>query len=779
MAAVSTMATASEGTFHNTLWQYTAKFQTTQSVNIIDKVPALADILKIPKPHNIIANSLKECPARLCAYIGVPGSGKTTFALRVLALMVANAGSKAVWSVHSNELCNDAVRKIQASLKDPKGVVRLHTLRATIAALTGRSAQPQPQPQPSHPSSKLSAAEEVVSQAIATADRESLSQNVLEDGDSLANYALYFAQTQGLETFHTLLELRDKHRLTDEEKLRANDDAMLLLNTILPVIRVLVGTPYAVSEFARATKLEHDKLGKWSPNLIVIDEAGRMPESQWWMAVAYHQPELIITMGDPKQFNPMSKSLDSHGHENWRSTFGPQRRMPIITRAEKAGGLATSLITNNRNHGRIAEWAADAIYGGRMNIVKLRGPVVDFFRDLGRTALRLDEATCNSFMVNIPEGDEKLVGVSYANVANRNYTFHLIFQLFQSGFPSTLDTGKQGNMMVICGYSSQLALYQQEWAKFKANAFIKDNVSFRTVDDSMSAEADIVIFDTVRSLLLGFLPHASRMAVAATRGCGLMITLVNATSWTKRSEGSQAQSNAARTNLMLNYWNWHFARGAIANTRPEQKGCGFNLMCTKCNCPGHEDYNCGIQIKKRKNDEPARVKKVRPCKLCKGSHHHIYCDQEIPSSAFFDETRLRPSTTAAINDDADQENPDDSVHNVEVEVTNVATGTRRKRLEITGNIDPATVTNSNAALKLEIRSATRAKLDTARAALSEHHPEHPMLAKQDAGEGVIVNKSQAIGRTDLEDDDSDQGDGEEEREHGNGGQGDDQGGTQW
>ncbi|KAK2044179.1 hypothetical protein LZ31DRAFT_619833 [Colletotrichum somersetense] len=611
MAATLAMAQAKLDTFRGKLWDYTATFSTETSIDITTLLP-LQDFRPDVdnSPHQPLYDALKELPAGMLAYTGGPGSGKTTFGLQLVRhLTNAKPSAHVIWTVHSNELCDDTASKLGQVKGNSVKVARVYPMRRMIQSLAGRHGSMMKSTKPTAKTPALPQTAAGIVSAIDNHVRQVARDDPMSRADSLVIRALLTAEAD--PGFHTLMQLRGKATLTEEEWKLMTVEIHRLIASVLATVNIIVGTPVALSQLGNCSKLVTGEVKKWDADVIVIDDAARMPEAQAWIPIATFDTKLVIMMGDTRQFKPMSKSLDNQGRgaddAKWHSTFGPQRVMSLLRRAEKVGATAYHVNINRRNLGQIAVWAKHNVYNGRMEIIYGSGLLVDLFRTTVNKILRLESSLINSYVVNIGEGEETYTKPSYANVANRNYCFRLIFRLFRTGFPCTTDVNAQGSIMVITPYSGQLAEYMNDWNKYKVDPYMKQNVSFRTIDNSMSAEADIVILDTVRTEKLGFIPMTPRMAVATTRARGAMITLLNVKDWVKK-KGSIA--TFAKVNHMVSYFNWHFYYKAVADTQYSKKG--WAMVCTKCGGPGHLEEYC---------------KSTRKCRNreCNGTHDARFC----------------------------------------------------------------------------------------------------------------------------------------------------------
>ncbi|GKT61141.1 DNA helicase [Colletotrichum tofieldiae] len=663
MAAITKTVLAKEGTIQYDLWQYTGTFADTKAKDMLTTFPSLRHLQEEePSPYAGLYKSLSSLPAGMMVYTGGPGSGKTTFGLRMATLLAVGEDSKIIWTAHSNEICDDVASKLAAAIPSPDVVIaRVHTIRRMMTGIAGRYDHwDAPEGDLGQDVSMISRA---VSETIQQHARRRDASSPLWRADSLVHMAIKLATES--PAFADIIDYRTYSDPSDHLTKEFENSAYNLIAATLQRVDILVGTPVALGQIGGCSKFVGNDIGKWNPDAIFVDEAGRMPEAQAWIPIAtFDDFKLVVLMGDTRQFRPMSKSLDNNGQgeegHKWQSTFGPQRTMSLLRRVEKVGRAVDHIHINRRNIGAIAQWTKVNIYNNQMNIRYYSGPLVDLFRDTVNKVLRLPDSTVNSYVVNVGEGEERDSSPSYSNDANRNYTFDLIFRLFRHGFPCTTRLEEQGNIMVITPYTAQLSAYVNDWDNYKVDDYTKQHVIFRTIDDSMSAEADIVILDTVRSEKLGFIPMTPRMAVATTRARGAMITLLNVKEWKKRNFKSIA--NAAKINHVISYFNWHLQHNAVQDTSYRKKG--WTMLCTKCGGPNHLWATCKSQYK-------------CPNKGCNENHDARYCPQGFKCKPIF---KLRTDKKVDANPSITPGNTDTAADAAALKL-----GARRTRADILAN----------------------------------------------------------------------------------------------
>ncbi|KAL7793408.1 hypothetical protein V8C43DRAFT_322015 [Trichoderma afarasin] len=140
----------------------------------------------------------------------------------------------------------------------------------------------------------------------------------------------------------------------------------------------------------------------------------------------------------------------------------------------------------------------------------------------------------NMILVNVQEGAEQKVGYSYTDLGNANFILALVSRLAAStslysvqsfmehpeADPSTYAWGK---ILVITGYKQQKFLLEEKLSKLSSAEIPRGIVSVRTIDDSPSHQAEVVICHLARLNGPGFLRDLKRLAVMTTRAQGMTI----------------------------------------------------------------------------------------------------------------------------------------------------------------------------------------------------------------------------------------------------------------
>ncbi|KAK2772941.1 ppar-alpha interacting complex protein 285 [Colletotrichum kahawae] len=626
MKAVSAMAAASKGSNLEVRWSYALQFNPSvlpqyhpmKCVNFHERFPELKN-LRFPddeKPQRELLTRLQSVPGGIAMYTGGPGSGKTTFAALIAAAVTKGPSrERVVWTVHSNELCDDALRFLKEKCGKDVRVGRLPYYRSMVDALSDH---------------RLARDDNTITSTTCTGDHVSNHINsflshasdtkgdldMIRSPDSVASMAIKIA-TQHPDKFPDFW----REMLGNVDWSKA---CRQIIVTAIDSYDVLVGTPFAMGQLKETAKVVLPKRQsvEWKPALAIIDEAGRIPESQWWIPLVSFPDALVLTMGDTAQFKPLSISTSTvfehaRGRTEWLCVFGQQRNLSILKRAEMCGQVLAHLSNNRRNRGDIAVWASNNIYPGKMRIVYPLSidPRAQIYQRFMHWIMSPspDMGFSNTMVYDIRSTLSIKHGTGYINIGNRNCALWIAYNAFQYGLPNLRTAGKLAEIMILTPYSAQLHAYRDEIAKMTSSGIIKSKITVRTIDNSMSAEADLVIFDSVRTKgISGFLNDRNRMAVASTRARGGAIMLANMEALDR--EKSRAEGDGT-FNL---YANFHRDRSlSVLTNKP------WGKICRRCNRACQESgHVCAIRD--------------RRCRFCKSDQHHErFCPRGKPARDYY------------------------------------------------------------------------------------------------------------------------------------------------
>jgi superfamily I DNA and/or RNA helicase len=99
-------------------------------------------------------------------------------------------------------------------------------------------------------------------------------------------------------------------------------------------------------------------------------------------------------------------------------------------------------------------------------------------------------------MIRPDNAEEMKTGNSFANPANANFAMQLVVQLHRDvALVNARDFSKRASVLIPTPYKEQKHLYDILLRQLTKAEVPQDLVEVRTVDDSPSREADVVILD--------------------------------------------------------------------------------------------------------------------------------------------------------------------------------------------------------------------------------------------------------------------------------------------
>jgi len=284
---------------------------------------------------------------------------------------------------------------------------------------------------------------------------------------------------------------------------------------------VVVMTPFALTSMARY--MRNGKI-RTKFDLLLVDEAGRCAESLVYIPLSIADDAAAIIVGDPAQFGPRSEAmqlfqnrtplnLDHQG--DFYTLFGPQRCTSLLQRLAATFNIGIELWYNWRCYGDIGAFAANKYTFGRMQLQKWEAPYTAVIIDHMRTLFNCQEITSNTLVLSINSSHSR-EGYSFVNSDHRNLGLLITRAIMAMGIPSAANRNERLTVMLLCPYNAQAAEYRKALRRMPDTVVYRDNI-IANVDQSMSQEAGVVIYDTVRSTGVGFVEDQQRMFVATTR----------------------------------------------------------------------------------------------------------------------------------------------------------------------------------------------------------------------------------------------------------------------
>ncbi|KAF5615140.1 hypothetical protein F52700_13529 [Fusarium sp. NRRL 52700] len=303
-----------------------------------------------------------------------------------------------------------------------------------------------------------------------------------------------------------------------------------LMEQAVSLIGLAIGTPVALVEFA--------KHATWVLSLIVVDEAAQLTENLSFALQTEWQSALCTFIRDNRQFRPLGLTVEQR---DFKAISFQQGRISLFHRMDE-------MTVVNHNHTPatriLTDWVAKEFAG---------------FHTKSSTIMIRPDHFC-----------EQARGTSFYNEGYGNFTMQLIIQLYrQANHVQVRDESRRASVLIIAAYQSQMHDYEFLLDQITSAELPKSLIEVRTIDDSLSHEADYVFADLSRTEKAGFLKDPQRINVAATRariasfiiGPGIKVPLV------------------------------HSIR-QLMEFLEKRHACIFEPECVRCDGDGHSTRNC-------------------------------------------------------------------------------------------------------------------------------------------------------------------------------------------
>lgn len=198
---------------------------------------------------------------------------------------------------------------------------------------------------------------------------------------------------------------------------------------------------------------------EWKPDLVIVDEAGRMTEAMAMIPAAKCPYAAMMWMGDVRQFKPMAPARQD---VVFRDMFGPQPETSYLSRVDTLGKVDIVLHSNHRALGTVATWPNVYFYHDRMDIVNraatpVTGRMLSWLRNFS------PKLQVNSIFCHVENSMECPVGTSFTNPTNATFVRELVATLYHDNpMQNTRDSVtkdpkeiRKGSVLILTGTASK------------------------------------------------------------------------------------------------------------------------------------------------------------------------------------------------------------------------------------------------------------------------------------------------------------------------------------
>ncbi|KHO00935.1 uncharacterized protein MAM_01713 [Metarhizium album ARSEF 1941] len=252
------------------------------------------------------------------------------------------------------------------------------------------------------------------------------------DPRSWSNLAVAFAQKDP-EKWSAILEARAVRNedviAWQMKKTGAMAEARKLLDVVLKRHQVILVTAVVAAEIAN----HHPT---WSPILVLVDEAGRIPEGLALVPLTKWPGIPCIFSGDPHQFPP----VDPTQHQDFAfeqdddffefRPFFNQVGTSLLQRVDAMGSMDLLLYRNHHSEGTCIDFVAQRLFPGKMTVVKRSGSE-QADRALQWWRQYLPNTTSTQILIDL-KSKEQMKGKSFVNPTEAEFAAHLAVYMINS-----------------------------------------------------------------------------------------------------------------------------------------------------------------------------------------------------------------------------------------------------------------------------------------------------------------------------------------------------------
>uniref|UniRef100_A0A0D2XN87 CCHC-type domain-containing protein n=1 Tax=Fusarium oxysporum (strain Fo5176) TaxID=660025 RepID=A0A0D2XN87_FUSOF len=227
-----------------------------------------------------------------------------------------------------------------------------------------------------------------------------------------------------------------------------------LMEYAVSQVDIVVGTTVALVEFAQHTE--------FVPQLIVVDEAARLTENLSLVLQAQWQSAFSVYISDTQQFPPIGLTVEQR---DFKAVFSYQRQISLFYPSRK-------------------------------------------FHDWVQKKFTRWDCLSATLLSRPDNSEETKSGNSFSNPADANFAVQLIVQLYQAaGIVEACDFSRRASILILTPYKAQRRMYDLLLLELTEAEVPKTLVEVRTIDNSPSHEANIIILDWERKAVINLKDH--------------------------------------------------------------------------------------------------------------------------------------------------------------------------------------------------------------------------------------------------------------------------------
>jgi len=473
---------------------------------------------------------------------GAAGSGKTSFALAIAAMVQAAGSAKVLFLIDINKPLDDTASKmirLYKTLGLRKKVIRMLKWPRELAKGSFRdigdsdnfSAQAEPDATPEEDDGKRNFGSAFIDQwrRAATTSRAKGEFEALTLDEAACEY--YLNNKKEYSKIGKFIDQSLEKLKTAGEKLVATSQCEA---DILGIYRIVLQEADFIATTPVAAFCHFD--GMFDPDLVFFDECAHARELSTLISIAFFEPKAWVFLGDHRQTNP---------HTTTEHNASRQLELSMIERIAHTHNIQVDLLINHRSYGELQGLPSKLFYDGKMRSGRARDGnfpesvmhLRDYFSQFRKENARYPHSDVPRFIIYLrtawrslvrkdkdgqKEHDRKL----YWNPANHAWVMRRVEELLNDTKFRRVDGSGPGTILIMSPYREAFHKYEGAIRRI-ARPGDRERVKARTCGTVQGAQADVVFLDMVMERATPHTDDEKRLCVALTRACQAEVILMH------------------------------------------------------------------------------------------------------------------------------------------------------------------------------------------------------------------------------------------------------------
>ncbi|KAK8126983.1 uncharacterized protein PG998_002742 [Apiospora kogelbergensis] len=517
----------------------------------VDIYSSLADTTLVDSEHLQLNQSQRSAlakgrsaPAGFVIAHGGPGTGKTHFIIQAVKpffldekhhkVLITSAGNRGVDSIALG--LNNWLQDLDPTLRGDSYIVRLHSIKTETniflkdAEDAKRKVLAQAAKKPAHSLQQNEGSQETGSATFDHYRTYACGRYEGVDDERVQNISLSVGMRMKQLLSSKGSFLQSSYDRYSKGEIYRDKDVESFIASIHSFMKTVIEGAAAVCATVAGVADDMVTQSYKACELIIVDEAARVPEYQWWPLLGFY-PRAIgkIMVGDPFQMQPPSGNLDG------KSPLKDQMQLSLQTRLQNQKFPAGFFDTQYRAVPEIANIYNYTRYQGRLGsdeVTKVEN------RPLAQAIVKhnteIYDAPHSVVFFNVPGATEQKSKRCLPKFCSEYIVAvtNILEGLVNAGF---CDAPHSAIIAVLTPYRLEAKRLRYAMTKMSDRYPQAANIVIETVDKIQGLEYDIVIMDPVVTDNPGFLDFRRLNVLFSRARCGLYV-VANHRRWKRMFE---------------------------------------------------------------------------------------------------------------------------------------------------------------------------------------------------------------------------------------------------